>query len=82
LPRSWRKVSFTESPTKWKIRLHRGDGEQPSHHDLPWEFDSEDEAGEQIRRWKEADDDREVIEERKRTRDENEDEDDEDEDRD
>jgi hypothetical protein len=68
LPRSWRKVSFTNSPRKWKIRLHVEDEDEqpPTHFDLPWHFDSEEEAALHIRRWKEADDDGEVIEEHKR----------------
>ncbi len=68
LPRSWSKVSFTNSPRKWKIRMEDKE-KQPPHHDLPWTFDTEEEAALEIRRWKEADDNHDVTEEYKRSND-------------
>ena len=54
LPRSWRRVSFTNSPKRWKIRLEAEPGERPQHHDLPWHFETEEEASAMIQKWKEA----------------------------
>ena len=55
MPRSWHTVSFTNSPRTWKIRMHvEEEGRQPSDHDLPWSFATEEEAEEEIKEWKKA----------------------------
>jgi hypothetical protein len=54
LPRAWSKVSFTNSPETFGVRLEFPEGTDPAFVDLPESFETEADAEAAIRDWKKA----------------------------
>ena len=55
MPKTWSVVPVTRSPTKYKIRMEETEHPRHKQHDLPAEYETEEEAWKAIDDWKKAD---------------------------